>query len=194
VPLTKNGLCVTQVPTMFAGERVLVSILMHSSGQWIRSAYPILPVKNDPQGVGSAIAYARRYSLGALVGVCPSEDEDDDGNAASSKAAPKAKPRAKKPPQEKPAPSDPPVRPVSTKEAFGPQTQGSLRVTTRQRNLLWAKATEKQEATGVGARQIMHSIFETLGIVAQEDGHHVILQQHVDEILAAIDSWEPEIP
>ena len=201
-PLTSNGLSVTQIPTVIQGEQILVSMLLHSSGQWLRGFYPIVPVKPDPQGVGSAISYARRYSLMGLVGVCPSEDEDDDGNAASAKKPPAAaapKPRARKsPPTEKPAlkatPKETERAIKNAEDALGPQYHTSLRCTQRQRNMLWAKATEKQEETGVGARQIMHSIFETLGIVEQEDGKHVILQQHVDEIKAAIDSWEPEIP
>jgi len=79
--LSANGLAVTQ-STAFIGESlVLETTLMHLSGEWVASVYPIKPVKNDPQGVGSAITYARRYSLSALVGVVA--DEDDDGNAAS---------------------------------------------------------------------------------------------------------------
>jgi hypothetical protein len=46
------------------------------------------PVKSDPQGIGSCITYARRYSLAAMVGVAP---EDDDGNAASQKPEFKSK-------------------------------------------------------------------------------------------------------
>lgn len=79
--LSSNGLAVTQ-STAFVGELlVLETMLMHLSGEWVSSVYPINPVKNDPQGIGSAITYARRYSLSALVGVVA--DEDDDGNAAS---------------------------------------------------------------------------------------------------------------
>jgi len=82
-PLSKNELSVIQTTNIDA-ERgaVLVTVLAHSSGEWIRSQYPINPVKNDPQGFGSAVTYARRYSLAALVGVCT--DEDDDGAAASN--------------------------------------------------------------------------------------------------------------
>lgn len=86
-PLSKNGLSVMQVVDADeAGNMRLVTYLTHSSGQWMRSIYPIKPVKNDPQGVGSAITYARRYSYCAIVGVV-AENEDDDGNAASDKPA-----------------------------------------------------------------------------------------------------------
>ena len=80
--LSLNGLAVVQ--TLEDGDRLrLISTLMHSSGEWISSQYPVVPVKNDPQGIGSALTYARRYSLMALVGLAA---EDDDGNAASGNA------------------------------------------------------------------------------------------------------------
>ena len=82
--LTENELSVTQMPqTYIRGDSidfVLETILMHSSGQWMMAVYPIKPVKDDPQGYGGAITYARRYSLAAIVGVA---QEDDDGKAAS---------------------------------------------------------------------------------------------------------------
>ncbi len=54
--------------------------LLHSSGQWVREVLMLRPSKLDPQGAGSAITYARRYALAAMVGVM---QEDDDGNNAS---------------------------------------------------------------------------------------------------------------
>lgn len=78
-PLSANGLAVIQ--TMQATERgmVLRSTLAHSSGQWIATEYP-LPATQRPHEMGSALTYARRYSLAALI--CNSADEDDDGNVA----------------------------------------------------------------------------------------------------------------
>lgn len=76
--LCANGLVVIQ--TFEAGEApVLVSRLIHESGEVIESRYP-LPVIGDPQKFGAAITYARRYSICALLGV--TADEDDDGAAA----------------------------------------------------------------------------------------------------------------
>jgi hypothetical protein len=82
-PLTRNGLSVVQSFDETPQGLVLRSLLTHESGQWIESVYPIKPVKNDPQGFGSAATYARRYALAALVGVV---QDDDDGNDASMKA------------------------------------------------------------------------------------------------------------
>lgn len=81
-PLTKNGLSIAQTTQIDNGGTALVTILMHSSGEWLQSTYPINPIKADPQGLGSAITYARRYSLQALCGVCP---VDDDGEAAQGR-------------------------------------------------------------------------------------------------------------
>lgn len=83
-PLTKNGLSVVQFPGM-DGQRVTVeTILMHSSGEWLSGVLPLPVTKMDAQGCGSAITYARRYSLMAVAGIAP---EDDDGNEASKKPA-----------------------------------------------------------------------------------------------------------
>lgn len=88
-PLTENGLAVTQVVDMQlntasgALQPVLCTMLLHTSGQWIGSAYPLNPVKPDPQAMGSAVTYARRYAFSAIIGMVT--EEDDDGNAASAK-------------------------------------------------------------------------------------------------------------
>lgn len=80
-PLSANGLCVIQLPELLAdGKMILRTILAHSSGSQIETVYPLNPVAQTPQGYGSAITYARRYTLMAITGVAP---EDDDGNAAS---------------------------------------------------------------------------------------------------------------
>lgn len=71
---------------------VVDTLLIHSSGEWLRSTLEMKPKTNDPQGKGSASTYARRYALAAITGVCPL---DDDGEAAmgrtvnsAAKAAP----------------------------------------------------------------------------------------------------------
>ena len=81
--LTTNGLAVTQLPAIENGEQVLETILLHTSGEWLSSTLRITVAKpNDPQAVGSALTYARRYALAAIVGVVTA-GEDDDGNAAT---------------------------------------------------------------------------------------------------------------
>ena len=81
--LSSNGLAIVQ--STDAGEKMtLHTTLIHSSGEWISSTYPINPQKSDPQGIGSAVTYARRYSMMALVGLAA---EDDDGEAAQGRTA-----------------------------------------------------------------------------------------------------------
>lgn len=85
-PLSAQGLSVVQMPH-FDGDTVYVTtILGHSSGQWISSVLGLKPTKLDPQGIGSAVTYGRRYALASFVGVAPA-GEDDDGNASSQVAA-----------------------------------------------------------------------------------------------------------
>ncbi len=82
--LSKNGLMVTQLPTIEEdGKNVLVTILAHSSGQWFKSYFILNPVKNDPQGMGSCLTYAKRYMLSAIVGT--TADDDDDGDSATNR-------------------------------------------------------------------------------------------------------------
>lgn len=81
--LSSNGLSVVQTIQPFGNDGMkMVTILGHSSGQWIKGEAPIILSKKDPQAVGSAITYYRRYTLSSMVGI--TADEDDDGNAASS--------------------------------------------------------------------------------------------------------------
>lgn len=76
--LTKNGLSVIQKTLLLDGERVLSTLLLHSSGQWVEGIMPIQPAKTDIQSLGSYISYLRRYTYAPMVGVVV-VDEDDDG-------------------------------------------------------------------------------------------------------------------
>lgn len=83
-PLAVNGLAVLQ-PVMSSGKSVIVTtLLVHESGEFIRSRLEVPVAQATAQGMGSAITYGRRYALSSLVGVAA--DEDDDGNAASGRA------------------------------------------------------------------------------------------------------------
>ncbi len=78
--ITKNNLAIVQTMDIVNDKNVLITTLMHSSGQWIKSITPILSAKNDSQGYGAGTTYARRFALEAIVGGTASED--DDGNEA----------------------------------------------------------------------------------------------------------------
>lgn len=75
------GLAFTSRPTLDAGQLVLAYSLVHSSGERLDGIYPLAGGGN-PQAIGSAITYARRYCLCAVTGVAP-DDDDDDAQAAS---------------------------------------------------------------------------------------------------------------
>lgn len=122
-PLTKNQLCVIQTTEIQGTATGIVTTLAHSSGQWIQGFYPLSPIKQDPQGIGSAMTYARRYALAAMVGVV---QVDDDGEAAMARVklsngivAPMIKP-------EQPGPEDGTSHAESYKIPFGKFKQRSL--------------------------------------------------------------------
>lgn len=76
-PLTAQGIIIVQMPyTKDGGETWLETLLLHSSGEYLGSELKVTPTKaNDPQSLGSAITYCRRYSLQALLSI-PSVDDD----------------------------------------------------------------------------------------------------------------------
>lgn len=81
--LNDNGITFSQwFEEMKAGEIVITTQLLHTSGQWLRSTGSFPVAKLDAQGAAGASTYLRRYGLKAAVGLT---DEDDDGNAASAK-------------------------------------------------------------------------------------------------------------
>lgn len=83
-PLTKNGLSWIHIVQPIEGNVCVITLLMHSSGQWIKSVFPIPPNKGDSQSMGSAITYLKRYSLAAITGCACGIGEDDDGEKSMS--------------------------------------------------------------------------------------------------------------
>lgn len=89
-PLADNGLSLVQEPTADGPAVKVITLLMHESGEWIEfDPLVMLAGGADPQSVGSAITYGRRYTYGPAVGVA--FETDDDGNAASGNSAETAK-------------------------------------------------------------------------------------------------------
>lgn len=87
--LQANGIAFTQAPgALVDGAIEITTMLVHVSGQWMRSTLHVPLGKRDAQGVGSAITYGCRYSLMAMLGLPP---VDDDGQEAS-KPAPRSEP------------------------------------------------------------------------------------------------------
>jgi hypothetical protein len=84
-PLSECGLAISQFPD----GNALTTILLHAdSGEWMESSY-VMPVakQNDPQAMGSAMTYARRYALGSILNL--NIDDDDDAEKAMGRQVPK---------------------------------------------------------------------------------------------------------
>lgn len=111
-PLTDAGLAVTQLVEVQDGKLGVKTMLLHASGQFLCSFCPAVSQQQGMQALGSAITYAKRYSLAAIAGVASGEEkEDDDGNRANGRRQgtnkqesrgpkPKGKERAAEPPKE----------------------------------------------------------------------------------------------
>jgi len=96
-PIYDNGIAVTQIPLPCANGVCVATLLIHSSGEWLRGELWMPATKQDAQGYGSALTYARRYGLSLLTGLA---SDDDDGEAAtvqSRSGGPKPQPAAPKP-------------------------------------------------------------------------------------------------
>lgn len=106
--LGANGIAVMQsVGTEWNEHGVLVKVgctFYHAdSGESIINEIALLPTKQDPQGIGSAITYGRRYLLMAMAGIAP---EDDDGNAASGQPETKKQANTQRQPVTTPTPAN----------------------------------------------------------------------------------------
>lgn len=78
--LSKHGLSIVQAPIMADGMVGVTTTLLHESGEWIEFEPILLKMdKQSAQGAGSAITYARRYSISAVLGI--SSEDDDDANS-----------------------------------------------------------------------------------------------------------------
>jgi hypothetical protein len=81
--LNNNGIALTQRVSPSENGVIVETVFIHESGEVINCGQLHVPAsKHDAQGYGSALTYARRYSLMAACGIAP---EDDDGNAASKR-------------------------------------------------------------------------------------------------------------
>lgn len=84
-PLNAEGISFLQLPAPTGGETLgITTMLIHESGEFIAGTAVVPLQKTDPQGYGSAMTYARRYSLASVVGL---KTVDDDGEAAVGRSA-----------------------------------------------------------------------------------------------------------
>jgi hypothetical protein len=96
-PFAKHGLSFVQLPVTSVGGNGIgvATMLMHDSGQWIKSEYLLPMDKVTPQGAASSITYARRYALQALAGI-PSVDDDSEMAMYRNEPAPVVAPPQKR--------------------------------------------------------------------------------------------------
>jgi hypothetical protein len=80
-PLADNGLSLVQTTDRAGEDIVLETLLLHETGEWIKGKLPINAVKDEPQAIGSAISYARRYAMSAMLGIVSDEDDDAESRA-----------------------------------------------------------------------------------------------------------------
>lgn len=105
-PLSENGLSLVQPIQTQDGHLVLVTRLLHESGEWLSSEYPIANFTR-PQEMGSALTYARRYAVTAMLGIAA--EDDDDGERAGNAEPAKQTRKARTPEAEAPKPPADPM-------------------------------------------------------------------------------------
>jgi hypothetical protein len=122
--LNNNGIYLMQLTEEHEAGVKVSTTFIHESGEQISGGSLYMPAsKNDAQGFGSALSYARRYSLMAACGIAP---EDDDGNMATKTAPPQAAPKAAPP---VPTPPKPPV--AVPKKVEGKDAEWQLKVSAQ---------------------------------------------------------------
>jgi len=96
-PLSDAGISYLQILDSCDKGASLTTMLLHNSGQWIKSTVPLVVVAsnrgtNEVQAFGSALTYMKRYALAAMLGVA--SDDDNDGNTEPARPPQKRKPQA----------------------------------------------------------------------------------------------------
>jgi hypothetical protein len=152
--LAKHGLGFTQSLAYRDGVQLIFTRVMHTSGQWMEDeGYVLNPTKNDPQGMASAVTYARRNTLGATCGIVT--EDDDDGNRASEPA-----PAKKLPPVPKPEPA-----PLQEPDWFNDMGElndkGKLAAKSIHEGFEWAKI-EKHYLIDKHTRKLVNDYIETI--------------------------------
>ena len=163
-PLSENGLSVAQTMDVDNDKSVMETTLYHTSGEWISGTQLVNPVKNDPQGLGSAITYARRYSLSAILGLV--SDDDDDANTAT------------KPAQEAKAPVNtvsPPVETPQRSEGITPPQTKKIHATAKDKGLspeearAYMQKTFKKNSTKELTKDEASTMIEFLNEIKPDD-------------------------
>lgn len=99
-PLSDNKIAIVQTPEISESYVSIVTLMVHESGQWMRSRISMVPKDFSPQSVGSVMTYARRYALASMVGLSQVDDDAESaqprGEDTSAKNDKKAREYAKR--------------------------------------------------------------------------------------------------
>lgn len=175
-PLWANGLVLLQRFESGEGGPVLITEIVHAAtGDRISSALPIVSKDpTDPQKLGGAITYARRYSLLALLGLAP---EDDDGNSA-------AQPRQRVAAPQSPAP----------RRAEAPAPAQRAESATQAAAVAWTKDEFVSFIDGEMARRRSGTPYEQIVAAFGAARPYFTPDQYTDakEYLRQIKAWTPE--
>ena len=88
--LNAHGISVLQPTSVLDGKLYVETLLLHESGEYISGLYEVVVGKqNDPQALGAAISYSRRYGLQSMVNIGAEDDDAESAMGRNAKAAPK---------------------------------------------------------------------------------------------------------
>jgi hypothetical protein len=166
-PLGENGLSVAQLTKSVSPDLVkIVSVLLHESGEWIRSELTVPAGGNKgvnaAQAMGSAISYGRRYGLSALVGI---STDDDDGTASGM---PQGQQQARQQTTQAPRQQQPP------RQAPQGQPQGNDTATEKQTRAIHAICGKKQVDPHAFASQTLGREIESLKEITKREAGQII--------------------
>ena len=174
--LNNNGIYLMQLTEQNPDGVVVSTTFIHESGEQMSGGSLFMPAsKADAQGFGSALSYARRYSLMAACGIAP---EDDDGNAATASAPPKATPKA--------TPTAPPKPPVAApKKVEGQDKEWQLKVSSEPGNAFEDWLTVVVELT-VTALDTAGSKEDVMNIWRTNANIYKLVEQHAPDAYAEL--------
>ena len=163
--LSKHGLSIVQATAIDGRDMNVVSRLLHQSGQWIESDYPVCSIGGDHQKMGGALTYARRYAACSLLGIAP--EEDVDGEAAATEPTRTAPPRQ----QSRPAQVEDEVDPEKEARALAYiaafRTRALNCATPDDLAKLWANEDEARKTAGLSPIEVGNLVAEMRALKEQ---------------------------
>jgi hypothetical protein len=146
--LSAHGISFVQATDGETGVIILHTCLMHSSGQWIKSTYPVASLGKH-QEMGGALTYARRYALFAMVGIAGEDDMDGNDAADATNAVKPARPA--KPTKE----MEPGLPPDESEKVYMVMLESLQMAQSREDLVQWATANQKAKVRLTPKHQAM---------------------------------------